>query len=214
MAIQVLVHGSGHKATSWNETISYMTHSENILCPDLSSILEGNEASYENLYASFARYCNNINEPIHLCGLSLGGILALNYTLDFPQKVKTLVLIGTPYKIPKITFSLQNMIFRLFPKSMFETMAFDKKDTFTLGSTMKNLDFSAKVNNIQCPTLILCGKKDSANIKSAHYLSQNIANAELKIIENTGHVVNEENPKTLAKILNHYYSQNFSSNLE
>ena len=39
------------------------------------------------------------------------------------------------------------------------------------------------------PTLIVCGEKDSANIKSAYYLSENIKNAKLKIIENTGHVV-------------------------
>ena len=87
-------------------------------------------------------------------------------------------------------------------------MAFDKKDTFALGNTMKNLDFSDKVKNIKCPTLILCGEKDSANIKSAHFLSQNIKGAELKIIEGTGHVVNEENPKILANILTEYYSMN------
>lgn len=87
-------------------------------------------------------------------------------------------------------------------------MAFDKKDTFALGNTMKNLDFSNRVKNIKCPTLILCGKKDSANIKSAHYLSQNIKSAELKIIEDTGHVVNEENPEILANILTEYYSLN------
>lgn len=72
---------------------------------------------------------------------------------------------------------------------------------------MKNLDFNGKVSNVQCPTLILCGQKDSANIKSANYLSQNIKDAELKIIENTGHVVNEENPKVLAKILNEFYME-------
>ena len=55
---------------------------------------------------------------------------------------------------------------------------------------MKHLDFSDRVKNIKCPTLILCGKKDSANMKSADYLSQSIRSAELKIIENTGHVVN------------------------
>ena len=87
-------------------------------------------------------------------------------------------------------------------------MAFDKKDTFALGNTMKNLDFSNRVKNIKCPTLILCGKKDSANIKSAHYLSQNIKSAELKIIEDTGHVVNEENPEILANILTEYFSLN------
>ena len=73
---------------------------------------------------------------------------------------------------------------------------------------MKNLDFSDKVKNVKCPTLILCGEKDRANLKSAVFLSQNIRNAELKIIENTGHVVNEENPKALADILTEYYSMN------
>ncbi len=208
MATKILVHGSGHKATSWNKTISYMTINEDIVCPNLSSILGGKEASYENLYSSFVKYCNEIDGQIHLCGLSLGGILALNFALDFPQKVKTLVLIGTPYTVPKVAFSLQNLIFRFFPKSIFETMAFDKKNTFALGNTMKNLDFSGRVKDIKCPTLILCGKKDSANIKSAYYLSQNIKNSELKAIDNTGHVVNEENPKVLAIILNEYYLQN------
>ena len=208
MATKIFVHGSGHKATSWEKTISYMTNNEDIVCPNLSSILEGKEASYENLYSSFVKYCNEFDGQIHLCGLSLGGILALNFALDFPQKVKTLVLIGTPYKVPKVVFSFQNIVFRFLPKSIFETMAFDKKNTFALGDTMKNLDFSDRVKNIKCPTLILCGKKDSANMKSADYLSQNIRSAELKIIENTGHVVNEENPKALADILNEYYLKN------
>ena len=208
MATKIFVHGSGHKATSWEKTISCMTNNEDIVCPNLSSILEGKEASYENLYSSFVKYCNEFDGQIHLCGLSLGGILALNFALDFPQKAKTLVLIGTPYKVPKVAFSFQNIIFRFLPKSIFETMAFDKKNTFALGDTMKNLDFSDRVKNIKCPTLILCGKKDSANMKSADYLSQNIRSAELKIIENTGHVVNEENPKALADILNEYYLKN------
>ena len=208
MATKIFVHGSGHKATSWDKTISYMTNNEDIVCPNLSSILKGKEASYENLYSSFVKYCSEIDGQIHLCGLSLGGILALNFTLDFPKKVKSLVLIGTPYKVPKLAFSFQNIIFRFLPKSIFETMAFDKKNTFALGDTMKNLDFSDRVKNIKCPTLILCGKKDSANMKSADYLSQSIRSAELKIIENTGHVVNEENPKALADILNEYYLKN------
>ena len=113
MATKILVHGSGHKAASWDKIISYMGDNEDIVCPNLSSILEGKETSYENLYAAFVKYCNEIDGQIHLCGLSLGGILTLNYTLDFPQKVKTLVLIGTPYKVPKLAFSFQNIIFSL-----------------------------------------------------------------------------------------------------
>lgn len=205
---KVLIHGSGHKATSWKETISYIENSKEILCPELSTILEGKEASYTNLYSAFTEYCNRLHGKIHLCGISLGGILALNYAIDFPEKVKSLVLIGTPHRIPKIMFSIQNIVFKILPKSLFDNMAFSKKDTFILGNSMKKLDFSNKVKNVKCPTLIICGQKDTANIKSAHFLTENIKNSKEIIFENTGHVVNEENPELLAKTLNKYYTEN------
>ena len=202
---KIFIHGSGHKGNSWNETVKCMQEKENILYPDLSSILNKKEASYQNLYSSFVDYCNNVDGKVDLCGISLGGILALNYALDFPNKVNSLVLIGTPHKVPKIMFSIQNVIFKFLPKSIFDNMAFNKKDTFILGNTMKKIDFSNRVQHIKCPTLIICGEKDSANIKSAYYLSENIKDSKLEIIKNTGHVVNEENPKELARILNEYY---------
>ena len=202
---KILIHGSGHKASSWEKTVAHMDNSGDILCPELCSLLNGKTASYANLYDSFARYCNAIDGQVHLCGISLGGILALNYALDFPEKTKTLVLIGTPYKIPKLAFAFQNMIFRFLPESVFENMAFNKKDTFLLGDSMKILDFSGRLQNIKCPALIICGEKDTANRKAAHFLSENMKNAELKIIENTGHFVNEEAPGILAEILNEYY---------
>ena len=202
---KILIHGSGHKADSWNKVIAYMNNDKDILCPNLATILNGKEASYTNLYSSFAEYCNKTDGKIDLCGLSLGGILALNYAVDYTDKVEKLILIGTPHKVPKVMFSIQNVVFKFLPKSLFETMAFNKKDTFTLGNTMKSLDFSNRIHEIQCPTLVVCGEKDSANIKSAYYLSENIKNAELKIIANTGHIVNEENPKELASVINEYW---------
>lgn len=203
----ILAHGSGHKAASWKETVSYLDHQADILCPELSAILGGQEASYPNLRAAFGAYCAQAGEPVHLCGLSLGGILALDYALDHPENVKTLVLIGTPHKVPKGAFALQNVVFRILPKSMFASMAFDKRDTFSLGNSMKNLDFSGRVEEIRCPTLILCGAKDGSNLKSAHFLTRHIPGAELEIIENVGHVVNEESPEVLAERLNEFYGR-------
>ncbi len=202
----ILIHGSGHKADSWAETVSRLVNRESVLCPELSALLAGKEASYPNLYAGVSAYCGRAGGPVHLCGLSLGGILALNYALDFPEKVKTLVLIGTPHKVPRAAFALQNVVFRLLPKSTFASMAFDKQDTFALGNSMKNLDFSGRVGAIQCPTLLLCGEKDGANLKSARFLAQNIPGAELQILQHTGHVVNEEAPAVLAEHLNAFYA--------
>ena len=201
---KILIHGSGHKAESWDKVITYMNNDKDILCPNLSEILNEKEASYDNLYNSFVEYCNNVNGKIDLCGLSLGGILALNYAIDYPNKVEKLVLIGKPYRVPKVMFSIQNVIFKFLPKKLFETMAFNKKDTFILGSTMKKIDFSNRVQKIKCPTLVICGENDSANIKSAHYLAENIKNAKLEVIKNTGHIINEENPKELSELLTEF----------
>ena len=87
----------------------------------------------------YFEYCNRIDGQIHLVGLPLGGIIAINYALDFPEKVKTLVIIGTPHKIPKVAFEIQNVIFQFFPKSVFKEMAFDKKDTFALGNSIQEI---------------------------------------------------------------------------
>lgn len=70
---------------------------------------------------------------------------------------------------------------------------------------MKNLDFSSRIGKIQCPVLILCGEKDKANLKSARFLAKHIPEAELQIIQGTGHVANEENPRILAERLNTFY---------
>ena len=202
----ILLHGSGHRTDSWRETISYLDRREDVLCPELSAILNGREASFPNLRAAFAQYCAQAGGPVHLCGLSLGGILALDYALDHPENVKTLVLIGTPHKVPKGAFALQNVVFRFLPKSTFASMAFDKRDTFALGNSMKDLDFSGRLGELRCPTLILCGEKDGANLKSARFLAGHIPGAELQVIGNTGHVVNEESPTTLAERLNKFYA--------
>ena len=203
----ILLHGSGHRADSWRETVSYLDRREDVLCPELSAILNGREASFPNLRAAFAQYCAQAGVPVHLCGLSLGGILALDYALDHPENVRTLVLIGTPHKVPKFAFALQNVVFRFLPKSAFASMAFDKRDTFALGNSMKDLDFSGRLEELRCPTLILCGEKDGANLKSAHFLAQHIPGAQLQVMENTGHVVNEESPQVLAERLNEFYGR-------
>ena len=51
----ILIHGSGHKAASWNETVSRLDCRGDVLCPELSSLLMGKEASYPNLRAALGR---------------------------------------------------------------------------------------------------------------------------------------------------------------
>ena len=40
---KVFIHGSGHKGSSWNEVVKSMKNKDSILCPDLSTILNGKD---------------------------------------------------------------------------------------------------------------------------------------------------------------------------
>ena len=201
----IFIHGLGQNPSSWDKTISLMPERINTVCPDLISMLGDNEITYENLYRSFAAYCNDISEPLNLCGLSLGGVLALNYAINYPAKVHSLVLIAAQYKMPKTLLKLQNLVFKVMPESVFKNMGFQKKDMIRLTNSMINLDFGEGLKNLSCKTLILCGAKDSANKKAAMGLAANITGANLKFIENASHEVNKDSPEKLAAELEIFY---------
>lgn len=209
--VNILIHGLGQNETSWNEVKNQLNNSEiNVETPNLFSIVKNYQVNYENMYKTFADYCNSFNEKINLVGLSLGGILAIDYIAEFPEKVNSIILIGTPYEIPKTIFTIQNIIYKFMPKRIFEKISCPKKDMIRLLKSMSELSIPDKAPNIKCNTLIICGEKekDNINMKSAKQLNKVIQNSKFKIIENAGHEVNIDNPKELANIINDFWKDN------
>ena len=199
--VDIFVHGLGQTPASWNKVIDNMEQLDNFHCPNLCEMIKGKAVSYSALYSSFAEYCNKFDEPINLCGLSLGGVLALNYVIDNPTKVNSLVLIAAQYKMPQNLLKFQNLIFKLMPAKMFDETGFGKKEFIALSKTMMDIDFSADLGNVSCPVLLLCGEKDNANREASLKLNDNLKNSSFKIIENASHEVNIDNPEKLAIFL-------------
>ena len=204
--VNILVHGLGQTEKSWDKIIEELDKS-NIKAenPNLFELAKNYEINYEYIYRTFCDYCNSFKEKINLCGLSLGGILSIDYAIEYPEKVNSIILVGTPYEISKKMFKLQNLIFRFMPKSTFENMGIKKNDFINLTNSMADLDIKSKVDNIKCKVLILCGEKDNVNMESAKQLNRNIKASKLEIIKNAGHEVNTENPKELASIISEYW---------
>ena len=201
----IFLHGLGQAPSDWETTIKKLDLGMDVYCPDLSDWLSGEEASYLNLYHALESYCEQQEEPLHLCGLSLGGILTLHYALEHAEKVASLVLIGTQYIMPKRLLKFQNMIFHLMPNRSFRKMGFGKKDFISLSKSMMDLDFQKDLEKINCRVLVLCGEKDKANMSAAIELKQQINHAELEIISHAGHEINKDNPVELGKILSDFY---------
>lgn len=200
----IFIHGLGQDSSSWKGTLEFLSEQDGTYCPDLAVLLEGIDVTYQNLYEKFSEYCNHFSKPLNICGISMGAVLALNYALDNPQKVDSLVLIAPQYKIPKTLLKIQNIIFKFMPQSSFKSMGFGKKDFITLTNSMITLDFSNRLSDISCHVLIICGEKDSANIKAAKELSERISMAKFEIIVGSGHEANIDKPKELAEKLSYF----------
>ena len=97
----IFIHGLGQGASSWDGVTSFLEETIDIDCPELFALPGGSAVTYINLYKAFSDRYENYTEPLCLCGLSLGGIIALNYAIDNPSKVQSLVLIGAQFKTPK-----------------------------------------------------------------------------------------------------------------
>ena len=200
----IMIHGLGQAPSSWDKTIAELTGREDVLCPDLSELLQGEPVNYPGLYRAFSEYCGALSGPLHLCGLSLGGVLALHYGIEHPEAAASLVLIGAQYRMPIGLLTFQNAVFHVLPKSAFQNMGFGKKDMISLSNSMKILDFSSDLQRIACPVLVICGEKDSANRKAAEKLTENLPNAQLQWIAGAGHEVNLDQPERLAELLNRF----------
>lgn len=205
----ILIHGLGQNNQSWDNTVIYLKKNGiESICPSLYEITNNTLLNYKNLYDSFSNFCNNQKEKVNLCGISLGGILALDFAKEYPEKINSIILIGTPYKIPKALFKVQNLIFKVMPKRSFENMGCSKKEFITLVNSMSNLNIAKNLNKIKCKSLILCGAKDNVNMESAKLLNNSIKNSEFKIINNSSHEVNVDNPKALSDIIYNFWKDN------
>lgn len=202
----ILIHGLGQNDTSWNMVSEKLEKNGiKVETPNLYSMIKDKSFDYNSLFNEFTDYFNSFDGKLNLCGLSLGGILALHYTKKFPNKVNSLILIGTPYKIPKFLFKVQGIIFHLMPKSTFEKIGCLKKDFITLVNSMSNLDMASDLDKIECRMLILCGEKDNQNMEDARLLNNNIKNSEFKIIKNASHEVNIDNPDETFNMINDFW---------
>lgn len=205
----ILIHGLGQDNQSWNNTnMCLKENGIDTICPNLFEITKNTSKDYKMMYNTFSDFCNNQKEKLNLCGLSLGGVLALDFVKEYPEKVNSIILIGTPYKIPKALFKLQSLVFHIMPKRAFEKMGCSKREFITLVNSMSNLDIVKNLDRIKCQSLIVCGAKDNVNMESAKSLNKSIKNSKFKVISNSAHEVNIDNPKELANIIYDFWKDN------
>lgn len=197
----VILHGLGQTPRDWDAVIGQALSVE-IDCPALFPPGATGPVTYPRVLSALeARYADTV-EPLRLCGLSLGAVLALDHTLHHPDKVNSLILIAGQFRSPTHLIDLQNLIFRCLPESMFQSMGLSKGDTIQLARSMRALDFRGRLHQVTCPVTVVCGERDHANLRTAQKLTTLLPQAELCVIPSAGHEVNRDAPTAISQILN------------
>ena len=193
----VFLHGLGQRAADWDRVASQFPNTD---CPDLFEIA-GEKLNYSAILSSLEERYEYEREPLCLCGLSLGGMLALDYVLRHGDQVAAMVLLGARDRTPRLLMDIQDLLFRCMPDKAFASTGMKKEQVRDLTRSMKNLDFTDRLSTIHCPVTVACGAKDYPNLAAARRLAKDLPNARLYVVPHAGHELNADAPDTVAEMV-------------
>jgi 3-oxoadipate enol-lactonase len=215
----VLIHGLGVGAWMWRPQLSLFGEGYHTLAPDLPGFSQADSKvpfSMERAAQSILDLIRTSGKgPAHICGLSLGAVVALQAYQTEPEMVASLILSGGQVHPGRARMAAQRAIVRLLPErtiagSMLpevrtrhpelqaDARAFadqlSKRGILTAMRALGRSDFRPLLPGIGVPTLVLCGADDRANLPASRLMAAAIPHAELQIIPGVGHLWNLEKP--------------------
>ena len=225
----LLIHAVGYDLTYWDRQIEALQTDYNIVAFDLpghgGSPWEAKEWSFDRAAATVATLIEKVSDkPVHLVGISFGGMIAQATILARPELVRTLTLIGTASTFPKpvregmkaraeavrtggMEVVLQSSLERWFtPEARARRPDIVDRVTKTLladdpavhaaiWELISDFEVHDRLSEIKSPTLVLVGERDASTPPSAaSALVEGIRGAKMVVIPNASHIVTVEAP--------------------
>ena len=230
----LLIHGLGSSTRDWEDMIPYLSNFQ-IITLDLRG--HGQTSKPKGPYSA-KMFANDIISLLkqleissaHILGISLGGGIAFQITVDFPEFVKSLIVINSTAEVPVDSFKMKMEAFkrklivrlvgmrkmgevlapRLFIKpeqeeqraKLIERWAEnDKKAYITSFGAILGWSVKKDLPNIKCPTLILGSDEDYSPSEIKREYTALIPNAKFVEIKDARHAVTAEKPEEVSKIV-------------
>lgn len=191
----VFLHGLGETRDVWNPVIKQLPQTECISLGVLRTKPPLVCWSLEDVYTQIA---DSLTEPVHLVGLSLGAVIALNIAVTHPDKVSSLFVSAPQAKPPKMLMSLQKTLMRVLPTKWVCPPQLSKPELLGLLDSLKDLDLTAQLPALSVPVTVVCGSKDKANLPAARKIADLIPTAHLEVIQGAGHQWHTTHPQIFA----------------
>ena len=160
----VFLHGLGETRDVWNPVIKQLPQTE---CIALEVLRTKPPPPCWSLKDVCAQIADSLTEPVHLVGLSLGAVIALNIALTHPGKVSSLFVSAPQAKLPKMLMNLQKTLMRVLPTKWVCPPQLSKPELVGVLDSLKDLDLTSQLPALSMPVTVVCGSKDKANLPAS-----------------------------------------------
>ncbi|MCL6638240.1 MAG: alpha/beta hydrolase [Firmicutes bacterium] len=220
----VLVHGAGGNSSHWAAQLSGLGREYRVIAPDLPGHgRSGGEArdsiaAYREFIRDLAGSC--LLNGFYLGGHSMGGAVALDFALHYPELLAGIILIGTGSRLrvlPAILESFKNALHygglaslaygegapgELLKRGVREMRSVKPIVWYRDFSACNNFDVTSRLAEIRIPALVVTGDRDVMTPpKYARSLEAGIPGAVMEVVGGAGHMVMLEKPEQLNQII-------------
>lgn len=228
----IFTHGASWNHLQWKKQVNFLKENYKIVTWDVrghgeSSLPKGN-VNPETFSSDLVALMNHLGiEKAILCGLSMGGHISLQTAIRYPERVKGLILIGTPCsntfnlyekifvpinrfssKLIPIKFSAKiqaKMLSKFNPENydyIIDAFSMMKHDEWNrVWDAVTRMESKDDLANVKCPTLLLVGDHDTMTNYQQPYMQKHIPHSELKVIQNAHHGTNLDNPNMVNELI-------------
>jgi 3-oxoadipate enol-lactonase len=141
--------------------------------------------------------------PVHLCGLSLGGVVAVRIAAQLGPQVASLVLTGTPV-VPSRDLPSVLRRFRRLPGPLLRVFSdvAGRGEWLRMLDELEATDLRDYLPRVTAPTLVVCGSREWRAMPAACELAGGIPAGRLWVAPHQGHSWPATSPGLFSKVVN------------
>ena len=229
------IHGLGSSTDDWKPQIAALSRHHTVITYDVRGHGQSGKPRGRYSVKLFAEDAASLIKhlepgPVHVLGISMGGMLAFQLAVDFPELVRSLVIVNSGPEMVLRTWKQRVAIYQRFVivrmmgmKKMGQVLASallpkpehtTERATFVErwarndpGAYLRSLraligwSVSDRLTTIRCPTLIVSADQDYTPVSYKEYYTKLIPGATLAVVEDSRHMLPVERPDEFNRVV-------------
>jgi len=237
----LFVHGLGSSGQDWEEQVAFFSKKFKVITVDVrghgKSAKPAGPYSIQLFAEDMAAFIQALDAaPVHMVGISMGGMIAFQLAVDHPELLKSMTIVNSGPAVFAHTFKDRMQIFqrsilfrllsmqkigeviggKLFPKedqkelraAVIERWAKNDKPAY-MDSFKAIVGWSVAdhISNINIPTLVIAADEDYTPVSVKEEYVSKMPNAKLVVIQDSRHATPLDQPEEFNKTLDKFLSE-------